>query len=261
MQSTQDVRGNIELSPKVTGTRSEVGDGCRILQFRAADFPGRAMSPFVMVDHFLMWKPTFPVHPHAGFSAVTLMFEDTIGAMSSVDSIGHKSTFGGGDLHWTLAGRGVMHTQRPVDERSHIHALQIFVNLPKSLKGLEPDSFKVSAADMPVITSDGARIRVVAGELESQRSPAKIPQPVQMLDCYLAAGGAFELPVQPDWHAWIYVVDGWVRVGDTLLWAAESVCADALNGHSILSIQCEAKAHFVVLAGQSIDEPLVQHGP
>jgi len=35
-------------------------------QFRHTDFSERAMSPFVLVDHFVMTAPTFDVHPHAG---------------------------------------------------------------------------------------------------------------------------------------------------------------------------------------------------
>ena len=85
-----------------------------------------------------MWEPTFEVHPHAGFSAATLVFEDTRGSMVSRDSIGNNAVFGAGDLHWTMAGRGILHTQRPNGPQAHIHALQIFVNLPAALKRLPP---------------------------------------------------------------------------------------------------------------------------
>ncbi len=36
-----------------------------------------ALDPVISVDHFRMSQPTFAPHPHAGFSAVTYLFEDS----------------------------------------------------------------------------------------------------------------------------------------------------------------------------------------
>ena len=63
-----------------------VGARCDIRQFRDTDFDG-TLSPLVLVDHFVMTGPTFELHPHAGMSAVTVLFEDTLGWMSSHDSV------------------------------------------------------------------------------------------------------------------------------------------------------------------------------
>lgn len=40
---------------------------------------GEGIDPFLQIDHFFMGEPTFSPHPHAGFSAVTYMFEDSEG--------------------------------------------------------------------------------------------------------------------------------------------------------------------------------------
>ena len=64
------------------------------------------MSPLVLVDHFVMTGPTFAPHPHAGISAVTLLFEDSQGVMQSLDSVRNDHEIRAGDLHWTLAGKG-----------------------------------------------------------------------------------------------------------------------------------------------------------
>lgn len=260
---TPDAKADITLSSTVRGVDNAVGTGCRIRQYSVNHFPGRSMSPFVMVDHFHMWEPTFPVHPHAGFSAVTLVFEDTVGSMSTVDSIGHRSMLQAGDLHWTMAGRGIVHTQKPANATSSIHALQIFVNLPGSMKDLPPDSFRVAAAAMPRVQRAGLDVRVVAGELEGKRSPANTPQPVQMLDGLLSdAAGTFPLRMQPEWNAWICVLEGSLRVADgKILQAGESMCASTGPAAATLSMQADSTAHFVVLAGPRIDEPVIQHGP
>jgi redox-sensitive bicupin YhaK (pirin superfamily) len=210
-----------------------------------------------------MTAPTFEVHPHAGMSAVTLMFEDTRGEMSSIDSIDHRSTFGAGDLHWTLAGRGILHTQLPVGPDARIHALQIFVNLPDRAKATPPDSFKIASADMPQIEDQGVRLRLVAGELRGHRSPAKTPEPVLMIDGYLSVPHApLTIPIPAEWNAWIYVVSGSLTVDRAaLVIEGQAICASAGADGAILELASDHTNHFVLLAGPRIDEPIFQHGP
>ncbi|HLZ68261.1 MAG TPA: pirin-like C-terminal cupin domain-containing protein [Aliidongia sp.] len=263
MSAEHAAPGRARFSPVVAGGPMRIGTGFTALQFHHDQFAPRAMSPFVLVDHFHMREPTFDLHPHAGMSAVTLVFEDTEGEMASRDSVGHNATFGAGDLHWTLAGRGILHTQVPVGSSSHIHALQIFVNLPGQLKSLAPDSFRVAAHEMPKVRGEGSRVRVVAGELAGLRSPARPPAPILMLDGYLDAGAkAAVIPLQAHWNAWIYLVDGAMSIdGAGTLTAGHALCAGAASDGTMLSLQSTSAAHFVVLAGPRIDEPVVQHGP
>ena len=113
------------------------------------------MSPLVLVDHFVMTGPTFAPHPHAGISAVTLLFEDSQGVMQSLDSVRSDHEIRAGDLHWTLAGKGIVHTQQPVGP-ARLNGLQMFVNLPERLKGLPPATSLLRAWEMPIIQSDAA---------------------------------------------------------------------------------------------------------
>ena len=253
----------LTFSAVAAGRPMRIGTGFTALQFRHDQFAASAMSPFVMVDHFHMWEPTFDVHPHAGISAVTLMFEDTVGSMASRDSIDHNAIFGAGDLHWTLAGRGILHTQTPLEPKARVHALQIFVNLPARLKTLEPDSFHISAHDMPEVSGRGFRLRVVAGDFAGQASPAQAPQPILMLDGYLnASAEAVKIPLPAQWNAWLYVVKGVVSIsGSAELRAGEALCASAQGGGGVLTCTTGSDAHFVVLAGPRIDESVIHRGP
>jgi redox-sensitive bicupin YhaK (pirin superfamily) len=67
---------------------------------------GITIDPFINLDDFHMSLPTFRPHPHAGFSAVTYMFEDSKGGFLNRDSMGDSSKIGPGDLHWTQAASG-----------------------------------------------------------------------------------------------------------------------------------------------------------
>jgi redox-sensitive bicupin YhaK (pirin superfamily) len=78
----------------------------------------------LLCDSYVMTAPTFPLHPHKHISAVAILFEDTVGQMYSSDSVGTNHHFGAGDVHWTLAGSGVEHTQTP-ENGARIHAVQM----------------------------------------------------------------------------------------------------------------------------------------
>ena len=78
---------------------SQMGPGFSAYSLRSlSDYP---LDPFLNFDDFRMSVPTFPPHPHAGFSAVTYMFEDSPGAFINRDSLGDRSRIGPGALHWT----------------------------------------------------------------------------------------------------------------------------------------------------------------
>src|SRR5882757_8765008 len=174
MPNSTTATSSLHFSRPVAREPHPVGDQCDIRQFRHTDFAG-AMSPLVLVDHFVMTGPTFEVHPHAGMSAVTVLFEDTRGWMSSHDSIHNDHHIAPGDLHWTLAGKGIVHTQQPEGDDPRLDGLQLFVNLPRRLKRIEPATMLLSAGDVPVIEKPGMRLRVLAGELDGKTSPLETP--------------------------------------------------------------------------------------
>jgi len=175
IMSTLPPSGDLRFSSPVTRAPHAVGGHCDIRQFRHTDF-GSAMSPLVLVDHYVMTGPTFELHPHAGMSAVTLLFEDTQGWMSSHDSVHNHHRIEPGDLHWTLAGKGILHTQQPEGDHARLDGLQLFVTLPRRLKRIEPATMLLRARDVPVIESPGIRLRVLAGALEGKTSPLRTPK-------------------------------------------------------------------------------------
>ncbi len=196
----------IRLSPPVARPFEPVGDACSIRQFRHTDFP-LGMSPLVLVDHFVMTGPTFAPHPHAGMSAVTLLLEDSRGVMRSRDSVHNDHEIRAGDLHWTLAGRGIVHTQQPVGE-ARLNGLQLFVNLPERLKTLPPATSLLRAWEMPVVQGDAGRVRVASGRFDGWDAPLETPEPLLILDGWLRPGASRLVPLPAGWNAWLYAVQG-----------------------------------------------------
>jgi redox-sensitive bicupin YhaK (pirin superfamily) len=111
--------------------------------------PLALLDPFIMVDHFRMREAVFAPHPHAGFSAVTYLFDDSATGLISRDSLGGEHAIPPGGLHWTLAGRGVMHDEFPAAPGLEAHGLQIFVNLPADQKLRAPSVMRLSPEQMP----------------------------------------------------------------------------------------------------------------
>ena len=239
-----------------------------IRQFHHTDFAG-AMSPLVLADHFVMTGPTFELHPHAGMSAVTLLFENTQGWMSSHDSVHNDHRIEPGDLHWTLAGRGIVHTQQPEGEGARLDGLQLFVNLPASLKRIAPATMLLRAADVPVIAADGVRLRLLAGSLAGRHSPLAPPQPILIVDGRLEAGAQATLPVPADWNLWVYVRQGALDLqaeasaASPIALSAGTASALAATHASAATLRNTgtAPAAFVAIGGPAIHEPVVQGGP
>ena len=80
---------------------------------RAVNAPLESLDPFIYLVEFWMRAPTFDPHPHAGFSALTYLFDDSTGAMLNRDSQGDESVIRPGDLHWTWQAPGSCTTRSP----------------------------------------------------------------------------------------------------------------------------------------------------
>ena len=155
----------------------------------------------LMCDSYVMNAPTFPLHPHRNISAVAILFEDTVGQMYSADSVGTNHRFGAGDVHWTLAGNGVEHTQTPEDD-ANIHAVQMFIDLPQWLRFIPAMTFHLLAKDVPIYKTAACRIRVLVGSAFGLTSPLKIPQDILILEGWTESD--FKIPVPQGWRLWLY---------------------------------------------------------
>lgn len=250
-------------SVSVPGETLIVGDGFEAKSFKHSKFSG-LMDPIVMVDHFVMSEPTFGEHPHAGMSAVSVLFEDSVGVFNSQDSLGNNDDLHPGDLYWLKAGKGATHDEKPVDD-GKAHGLQIFVNLPGKSKKDLPRTLHVSSEDMPVIQSADYRVRVVLGASNDVVGKQAPGLPLTILDTYLNPNGSYVHKVQGDQGLWVYAVTGQtgLSIGDKHfdLSEGEAMAIHIDTAHAELSLESDSGSHAVVLQGQPIREQFVQRGP
>lgn len=267
---TPSVSHDRGFTSTASAERLVMGDAFEADHFNHSMWLDGRMSPIVMVDHFRMYRRTFEEHPHAGISAVTLMFEDSPGQMRSIDSLGKLSQFGQGDLHWTQAGPGVTHNQFPfadaAGEELPIHALQIFVKLPAELEDAAPNSFKVDARDMPHFTKGGVDGRVVVGEFDGYAARGPIPQDLLFLDLWTPGeASTIEVPLPSTWNFLTVPIVGNVLVDQgTFAPAAAAVGAAVAHnvGHGTKArLTLGPASHVVMLAGRPDTRPVYSNGP
>lgn len=220
-----------------------------------------SLDPFLNLDDFVMSEPTFPPHPHAGFSAVTYMFEDSAGAFQNRDSLGDQSRIEPGALHWTQAARGMMHEEVPERPGDACHGLQMFVNLADRHKQAEPAAFHLSSADVPEVRAPGTRVRVLVGAHRGVASPlSNLLTPITFLDVHIEPGAGLWLDAPREHNAFALVIRGGGSVAGAPVEAHDAV----LLAHDGDHLRLEGGAggmQVLVGAGAPIGEPVVYGGP
>ena len=247
-----------------------VGDGFRVAgYFSAIPHAAKKLSPFLLLDYHppYDYAPTerprgVGVHPHRGFETVTLAWQ---GSVAHHDSAGHGGVIGPGDVQWMTAASGILHKEYHQADFARrggtFHMAQLWVNLPKAHKMSAPSYQPLLAADMGQLTlPDGAgQVRVIAGELQGVRGPARTFTPIEVYDAKLAAHGALPLAFPARYNAALLVISGEVSINGQVA-RADDFVVFANEGEQI-ALQASSDAHVLVLAGEPIDEPVVAYGP
>lgn len=246
----------------------QVSEGAGFIVRRA--FPVAGLSyfdPILLIDE--MGPVTYapgegvgaPDHPHRGFETVTYIID---GATEHEDSHGHRGALRSGDVQWMTAGAGIIHSEMPATDimtgGGRVHGFQIWVNLPKEQKMTQPRYQEFSSALLPVVTSPGRWIRVIAGEVDGQKSPVETTVPTTLLHVKLDAGVATEIAIAPGSNAIVHTIDGAGTVEGKRL--ADHAVALLEASPSVLHLVAgEAGFEALVLAGVPLDEPVVRYGP
>ena len=222
----------------------------------------RNHDPFLMLDEFNVDKNGgFPDHPHRGFETVTYMLE---GQFQHEDFAGHKGTIGPGDLQWMTAGRGIVHSEMPVKSQTRAHGLQLWINLPKEHKMCEPQYQELLDEEIKRATpQDGVVVKVIAGESHGVKSQVYTRTPTMYLDYKMDKNKTVEQSIPTSYTGFIYMLKGTAYIGDKEFEGkAHHTLTFSEDGTDTIKITTKDEdAHFVVIAGEPLKEPIVQHGP
>jgi redox-sensitive bicupin YhaK (pirin superfamily) len=241
----------------------------------AASLAGRDLGQdFAGKDGWRMYHgetvPGFPQHPHRGFETVTIVRR---GLIDHSDSLGAAARFGHGDVQWLTAGKGIVHSEMfPLLERTQpnpVELFQIWLNLPKTSKLVDPYFSMLWDHTIPRHVDGGTEVTVIAGSLAgiAALSPppdswaARADADVAIWSIRMAPGARFTLPAtKAGANRTLYFFTGAsVRVADR-----------SFDNHAGIRLAPDAAVELVaggeavellLLQGRPIGEPVVQYGP
>ncbi len=262
---------------RIVDTRSApgrhwVGDGFPVhgmFGYSGPDVPAR--SPFLMLDYAAPttfspnsgYRRGVGAHPHRGFETVTIVYD---GEVEHRDSTGAGGVIGPGDVQWMTAGGGIIHeefhSERYSREGGPFEMVQLWVNLPARDKMTPAHYQSITDAQIPAVAlpEDAGQVRVIAGDYAGNPGPAATYSPMNVWDVRLAAGKSADLAQPEGWSTLIVVLAGTVLVnGEKVLRAAEMATL-SLQGSGV-TLEANADAKVLLLAGEPIDEPVVGYGP
>lgn len=243
----------------------------------ASKLSGRNIgSDFEEKDGFRMYHgdhiPGFPVHPHRGFETVTIVRN---GYVDHSDSIGAAGRYGEGDTQWMTAGRGVQHSEMfpllQTKQKNKVELFQIWLNLPKAKKMVEPHFTMLWSEKTPKIKLDANKVSLtlIAGNFDNSKA---LPPPPDSW----ASDPKSEVAI------WLFKMkkDGKINLPEAsagvnrTLYFFEGTSLD-INGEKLSAstgaiLKADEKTlitassddtEFLILQARPIGEPVVQHGP
>jgi quercetin 2,3-dioxygenase len=258
-------RGNAQFGPDAPLSGRDLGQ----------DFAGK--------DGWRMYHglqvPGFPAHPHRGFETVTLVRR---GLIDHSDSLGAAARFGGGDVQWLTAGRGIVHAEMfPLLDRSAPNPLELFqiwLNLPARRKMAEPHFKMLWSQDIPRhLATDAAgattEVACIAGRLDA---PGMAEPPAPPPDSWAAQPDAdlaiWTLKLAPGARWTLPAAAGAGTRRRLYFFKGASVAIDgrAITQHAAIDLPAQQAAdlangpdtsEFLLLQGRPIGEPVAQYGP
>lgn len=260
--------------------RDEYPSGNSKMGFDAAQLQGRNIGQdFMLKDGWRMYHgsniPGFPYHPHRGFETITINKE---GVVDHSDSLGAAGRFMGGDVQWMTAGKGIQHSEMfPMindDKGNPLEIFQIWLNLPKTSKMVDPHFKMLWKEDIPIVThkDDAGKtttIDVIAGRINDTTALEPTPNSwaitaenaVGVFTVKMAAGATWQLPkTSADANRTIFYY-----TGETIEVEGRTINSNhmirAIADEDILIENGKVESRLLILEGKPINEPVVKYGP
>jgi redox-sensitive bicupin YhaK (pirin superfamily) len=236
-------------------------------------FPSHALrqvDPFILLHHWgpYTFKPkndAFAVdaHPHRGFEPVTFIFH---GEVHHRDTMGNDSIIKEGGVQWMTAGKGVMHSEMGTKEFREkggiFEIIQVWMNLPKSLKMTTPSYQGVQKDAIPTLTQYNGKVKinVVSGAVGDAKGPIKSVTDIDSYTIYMEEGGKASIEIDEKKNVMLYLLDGSIIVNGKSVDTGRNAVTFNAEGTG-LSIEATSKSKILLLAGEPLREPVAQYGP
>ena len=252
---------NRELIQIIEGL--ETSDGAGVKLRRIIGGPDLNMlDPFLLFDEFGSDDPDdyiggFPPHPHRGFETITYMLN---GKFKHKDSAGNEGYLSDGSVQWMTAGKGVIHSEMPEQTNGLSRGFQLWLNLPKKLKMIEPSYNDIPAESIPKINIPGGCIKVICGEINGMKGPGRAHTGMLYYDISLFPGNNIEISVDDDWNSFVYVYNGKAKIANKSLNSGQ---LGVLSDSGIVDLHADGSSDLkcIIVGGEKLNEPVARGGP
>lgn len=257
---TTDMFRTRQIAFQFVAKEQSEGVGARVRR-SLGSFKLRNLDPFLMLDEFNVGLPGgFPDHPHRGFETVTYVLPTSKGHMLHEDFLGNKGDLRPGDLQWMTPGRGILHAEMPATA-DPAHGLQLWINLPKARKIMEPRYQEVNRESVPHVFNEDKSVEAIlfAGEVFGKKGPIETEAPVTYVHFIMQKGSKLEYNIPQGHNGFIYSLEGTALVAGKKVTAHEAVVLE-VDGDGV-EVVADESFEFIIISGQPLNEPVVQHGP
>lgn len=219
------------------------------------------IDPFVLLDELRSDNPDdfiagFPMHPHRGIETITYMIH---GNFKHEDSRGGGGLLTSGCVQWMTAGKGILHSEIPEKKDDRIWGYQLWLNLPKKHKMVEPRYQHLSEDTIPHVDKEGVSVRIISGEYDGVKGCASNWVKTHYFDVRLSKGAVFTYEIDPGMNSFCYIHSGEVSICDRNVQQKYLVEFDN-KAHVEITGESE-DAGFLFLAGIPNNEPIARGGP
>ena len=135
------------------------------------------------------------------------------------------------------------------------------VNLPKASKMSPPRYQSIAKEQIPVAQLGPAGYaRVIAGELNGVKGPAKTFTAINVLDVRLKGKSQTELRLPSGHNTALVLLNGEVQVGAESLKGEAQIAVLSADGERV-PLDVKEDSTLLVLSGEPINEPVASYGP
>lgn len=248
-----------------------VGDGFQVTPLFSHMGEDRQTSPFLMFDYAAPreFAPSFGhtrgvgEHPHRGFETVTIAYH---GEVAHRDGSGATGVIQQGDVQWMTAGRGTVHEEfhsEAFSQRGGLFEMaQIWVNLPRQHKLVEPRYQHLKNADIPVVNVDGGRVRLIGGEYNGVQGAGLTYSELNIWD--VTVDSEMRLTLPETHNVSLAIRRGKVQINqdDNLVAQPKDLIVfEREQGGIVLKNIGTEPVEILLLSGVPIDEPIAAYGP
>ena len=218
------------------------------------------LDPFLLLDEFGSDNPDdyiagFPPHPHRGFETITYMLN---GKWQHKDSAGNEGKLGEGSVQWMTAGRGIVHSEMPIQTDGLARGFQLWLNLPKEKKMIEPAYQDIESEQIPIVKEKAGTVKVISGNFHGTVGPGQSHTPVLILDIQLLENSELTIPLTDGWNVFSFIYEGDVFAGQKL--SKGQLAVYEKDGDVDFKTK-DNKAGIFFAAGEPLNEPVARGGP